>query len=213
MTALAGLIGATFFLIASHLIPSAPGVRARLLATLGRRSFYVAYSLISIAALALVIISYRAVGPSDWLYVPVDGARALAVYGMPVPVFLLVARLTTPPRTAEPRGIYRVTTVPGSLAVLLWTVLHLLNIGEVRTVIVFGAMAIIAAIALAKNAVLARRNWHGSAAVPFAAILKRRDRFVWREIGWWRVGLAALIYAGLLHLHPFIIGVDPLAGL
>jgi hypothetical protein len=49
--------------------------------------------------------------------------------------------------------------------------------------------------------------------LSFAAILSRRERLVWREIGWWRVGVALLVYASLLYLHPIIIGRDPLAGL
>jgi hypothetical protein len=49
--------------------------------------------------------------------------------------------------------------------------------------------------------------------VPFAAIVSRRQILPWREIGWRRVGLALLVYSTILHLHPIVIGRDPLAGL
>jgi uncharacterized membrane protein len=49
------LIGATILLIASHLLPSAPGVRESLIARLGRGGFYAWYSLLSLLALGFVL--------------------------------------------------------------------------------------------------------------------------------------------------------------
>jgi uncharacterized membrane protein len=45
--------------------------------------------------------------------------------------------------------------------------------------------------------------------VPFAAIAQGRNHLVWSEIGWGRVGLAALLYAVLIGLHPLVIGASP----
>jgi uncharacterized membrane protein len=202
---------ASFFLIATHLVPSAPPVRGQLVAALGRRGFYIGYGLLSTLALGLIVWTYRSAGPGDWLYGPFDGARLLAVAAMPIAVLLVVGRLTTRVR-GELRGIYRITTIPGSLGTLLWTLLHLLNVGEDRTVLLFGAMASIAGIAAFKNAVVARRRWPLGSALPFAAMFSGRLGPDWSGIGWLRLGLVAAVYVTLLCLHPIVIGVYPLAG-
>lgn len=206
------LIAATLLLFVSHFVPSAPGRRERLIAVLGRGGFYAAYSAFSLLALGLMIWAYRAAGPTAWLYGPFPWARPVAVIGMFVPFFLLVGRLTQRPDPDQPRGIYGLTVVPGSLAVLLWTLLHLLNVGEARTVVIFAAMAIIALVSLVKHATRASPAQRGAGIVPFAGILRGRQRPSWHEIGGWRLALAAAVYAAVLTLHPLVIGVDPLAG-
>ncbi len=207
---MAWLLAAMLFLIASHLVPSAPGVRGPLIQRLGRAGFYSAYSLLSLLALGLVIRAYQASEPGIWLYAPLPGARWLAVTGMALVVFLLVARLTTRPAAAGPTGIYRLSAVPGSLAVLLWTLVHLPNLGEARVVVLFSGMALIAAAALIKHLAIAPPEWHRVGLLSPAAAV--RPGF-WREIGLWRVALALLVYVALLWLHPVVIGRDPLAGL
>lgn len=207
------LVATLLLLIASHIVPSAPGIRGRAMASFGRSGFYAGYGLISTLSLIGVIWAFQAAPPGPFLYAPAPAARALTVFTMPVAILLLVARFTTKPGDRA-TGIYRITTVPGSAALLLWCGLHLLNLGgDARLVVIFAAMAAIAAIAAAKNAALARRRWPGSRAIPFLAILHGRDRLVWAEIGWRRIGLAAAVYLAILALHPIVIGVDPLAGL
>ena len=98
-----------------------------------------------------MVWSYRAADPGIWLHFPSAEAKTFAVLAMPVPLFLLVGRLTTPAKTAEPAGIYRITAVPGSLSVLLWTLLHLAALGEARQVIIFTGMAAISLFSLVKN--------------------------------------------------------------
>lgn len=208
------LLTASLLLVLSHAVPSAPGIRRTLIASLGRPAFHVLYSVLSLAALAFVIEAYRAAAPGPWLYVPPDEARWISVALMPVPVFLLTARLTTRPDAAEPCGIYRITTVPGSLAFLLWSLLHLLNLGEARITLVFAAMAVLALVSLVKNRLVQEGAWRERGSVlPFAAILAGRERPVWAEIGWGRLLLGMLLYAALLGLHPYVIGIDPLTGL
>jgi uncharacterized membrane protein len=207
------LTAAMTLLIASHVVPSAPGVRDQLLARLGRPGFYGAYSLLATVSLGLVVWAFQASGPGPWLYQPVAGARIIALVVMPFALFLVVGRLSTRVASDHAAGIYRISAVPGSLGVLLWTLVHLLNLGEARAVILFGGLALLALLSLVKHLALAgpghrRRDW-----LPFAAIIGGRERLVWHEIGWWRVGLAGLIYALLLLLHPIVIGRDPLAGL
>lgn len=207
------LVVATILLVASHVAPSAPGVRERLIDALGRRGFQVGYSVISLLALGLLIWAYRAAGPQPWLYTPSSATRVVALAVMPFATFLVTARLTTRPEPDRAVGIYRVTAVPGSLGVLLWTLVHLLNVGEARGVVVFAGLAIMTLVALVKNLMLAGPAHRDVGWLPLAAIMRGREVLVWREIGWWRLGLALLLYAVLLYLHPIVVGRDPLAGI
>jgi uncharacterized membrane protein len=201
------LIAATALVIASHVVPSAPGLRERLIRSLGRPGFYAGHSLISLLALGLLVWAYWSAGPQDWLYEPIGAARIIGLAAMAVATLLVTARLTTRPAPDRPRGIYRATGVPGSLGVLLWALVHLLNLGEARAVVVFGGLAIMTLIALVKNLAVAGAADRNVGWPPFAAILGGREILVWREIGWWRLALGLLAYAG-----PVVIGRDPLAG-
>jgi uncharacterized membrane protein len=205
------LILATLFLAASHIVPGLPPVRARLIETLGRRMFLTLYSVASLAALVLLVWSYRAADPGLWLYFPPVEAKVFTVLAMPVPLFLLVGRLTTSPKAEEPAGIYRVTAVPGSLAILLWTLLHLTALGGARQVIIFTGMAAIALFALVKNWRTATPVRRQAGILPFAGIVRGRQPFVWSEIGWGRLFLTFALWIALLLLHPVVIGPDPLA--
>lgn len=209
------LIASLLLLILSHLVPSAPGLRERLIATLGRPIFFAGYSLVSLAALGMVLWAYQAAEGGVYLYAPIWQARAVAVLVMPLAVFLVVARLTQRPDPQAPRGIYRITAVPGSLGVLLWALLHLPNLGEARIVAVFAAMALIALAALVKNWARATPAQRRAGVIPLSGILLGRQRLgpACREIGWGRPALALALYLALLALHPRVFGVSPLAGL
>ncbi|HSK39357.1 MAG TPA: NnrU family protein [Arenibaculum sp.] len=201
---------AVLLLIASHVVPSQTAIRRGLMESVGRRVFYAGYSLVSLAALAMVIAAYRTAEPGIRLWYPAFEGRYVALMVMPVAVLLLTCRLTRSP--SRMTGIYRITTVPGSLGVLLWSVVHLLNVGEARTILVFLGMAAIAVASLLRNAAQARPPGVVGA-VPFARILAGNERLSLAEIGLWRLLLALGITTLLLVLHPIVIGADPLAGI
>lgn len=205
------LILSTLFLISSHVVPGLPGVRPSLIHALGRRLFLAFYSAISLAALVLVVWSYRAASSGEWLYLPPVEVKMIAVLAMPLALFLLVGRLTTPAGTPEPVGIYRITAVPGSLSVLLWTLLHLAVLGGARQVIVFAGMAIIALFSLIRNWRAASATQRRAGILPFSGIIRGCERLVWKEIGWGRLLLPLALWAALLLFHPMVIGPDPLA--
>jgi uncharacterized membrane protein len=204
------LVAAMALLIASHVLPSMPSIRTGLIDRLGRRGFYAAYSILSLLALGLVVLAYRAADPGPCLYTPVPGSRVMALVGTMPAILLLVARLTTRTDPAAAQGIYRLSGVPGSLAVLLWALLHLVNLGEARQVVVFSGMALIAAAALIKNLRHAPPAWREAGLFRGSALGRA---VLWREVRWWRPALALLVYLTLLALHPVVIGRDPLAGL
>jgi uncharacterized membrane protein len=199
---------AILFLVASHVVPSHPAIRERLMEALGRGAYFTAYSLVSAAALAFVIAAYRHAGPGAMLWSPAPENRYVALAVMPFAVLLLTCRLTQSPSRAA--GIYRITSTPGSLGVLLWCLVHLMNVGEARTVALFLGMAAIAIASLLRNAAA---SGGAVAAIPFARVLSGAGRPVLAGIGLWRVLLALTATGLLLYLHPLVIGVDPLAGI
>jgi uncharacterized membrane protein len=119
-----------------------------------------------------------------------------------------------PPAT----GIIRVTRHPFMWGVGLWAILHLLANGDQASVLFFGALAVLAlAGTFLIDARRTRENAPGwgvflqaTSNLPFAAILERRQRFVPREVGLWRVVAALGLYVLFLWLHPWLFGVDPL---
>lgn len=217
-------VAAAGALVASHAVPSAPGIRPALIRGLGRRGFFALYGVLSVAAFAAFVGAYMAVDMGAWLYTPPEYGHAVAVLVMPLAVFLIVGRMTTPYGAPEapnpPAGIYRICRFPGSFGLLIWASLHLLNMGDARRTVLFVTMVVIAAIALAKNEWVRRRLARAGGAayldetslIPFAAQIAGRQRLVWAEIGWGRIALALATYVGLLLGHPYVIGVDPLAG-
>jgi len=218
-------VATTGALVASHAVPSAPGIRPALIRGLGRRGFFAAYGTLSMVTLAAFVWTYLGAETGDWLYTPPKNGHLLAVLVMPLAVFLIVGRMTTPYGTPEapnaPVGIYRICRFPGSFGLLIWSSLHLLNMGDARRTVLFATMVAIALIALAKNEWVRRRLARAggtayldeTALIPFAAQIIGRRRIVWGEIGWGRIALTLATYVGLLLGHPYAIGVDPLAGI
>jgi uncharacterized membrane protein len=198
-------------LIAAHLGPSAPGIRERLIATLGRPAFFSLHGLISAALVVWIIRLYTGVG-TVWLWSPPGWLRLFAVFAMPVALWLVAARAMERPGDV-PLGIYRVSVVPGSAGVLIWTVLHLLNIGHVAGILVFAAFTTIAAVSLVKNWRLAPPACRRVGPVPFLAAVAGRQPFSVGDLAAGPVLVALGAWLALLALHPVVIGVDPASGL
>lgn len=210
-------------LVASHGVLSAPALKQQGMARLGRGKFHALYSLVSMAALAGFIITYRATPMGAQLFVPHQSLRWLIVIAMPVLVFLVLARLTTP-WSAEgaylpPRGVYRITRAPGSLAIALWALLHLANTGDMRRVLMFAGLGLIALIAIIKHErILAHATGEGAevwrsrtSLVPFMARRDDNALPLRADIPLWQIVFAVLITLALLLAHPLLIGPAPLA--
>jgi len=220
MAPYAQLAAATFVFLALHFLSSTP-LRTALVARLGERPYRGLYSLVALASFVWICVTYAA-APHELLW---PGLRHLPIAVMPF-AFLLLACGAGPSPTAvggerllksdrPARGIVRVTRHPIMWAIMLWSAAHLLARGDVKAVIFFGGLFVLAA---AGTLLMDRRksgnpDWARFAAltshVPFLAIAQGRNRLVWREIGWTRplAGLAA--FAVFLAIHPWLFGVRP----
>lgn len=218
-------LAASLALVLSHAALSAPGVRPWLYGRLGRNAFYVFYAVISTVALAAFVLAFRAADSGPLLFVAAGSARLAAVVLMPFAFVGVVARLTTRAQAGSallpPAGIYRITRTPGSLALLLWAGLHMLNMGDAKRFTAFAVMALISIVAIVKNEIVLTRSddplaeaWRQRTKLtPFLALDRARLTQALGEIGWLRLAGGLVAYAAALALHPLVVGLDPLAGL
>ncbi len=215
----------SILLFLGHAIPSAPGVRPWLLSLLGRPVFMTLYSILSLAILWGFVAAYRGVENNWQLFPPIPQAHLVLTLLMPIPIFLVIGRMTTKAsdfsQAISAKGIYRITRAPGSVGLLIWASLHLLATADAKRVVTFATLALIALYALLKNEWVLRRDPGEGAAsyrnstsiIPGAAIVGRRQLLSISEIGVGRVLATIAFFALLLWGHPLIFGVDPLAWL
>ncbi len=209
---------AAFFL--THSLPVRPPLRPWAVARLGRAGFAVAYSALSLAALAwLIVAAGRAPYLGLWDWAPWQNHVVLALM---LPACLILALAIDRPNPFsfggarndrfDPQrpGIVRFTRHPLLAALALWSAAHVLPNGDVAHVLVFGAFA---AFALFGGRLVDRRRqremgraWadlrRAVASSPVAAIPDGETLA--------RLAAGLLLYAALIVLHPLIIGVNPL---
>ena len=225
MDPMAMLALATAVFLATHYVSSTP-LRAGLVGMLGENGYLGFYVAVSLAAIGWMIWAY-AKAPYERLWVG-DEFKVWAIVLMPVSLVLISCGAMSPNPSAvrqesklrslgEPRGILRVTRHPILWGIALWAAVHLVARGDTASLIFFGGLLLLAL----SGTVLqdARKNrmvgvgWQRFASttsnVPFAAIVQRRNRFRFEEIGWWKVLAGLALYFVLVFLHPYLFGARP----
>jgi uncharacterized membrane protein len=217
------LILATLLFIGIHAVPATP-LRAIAVRALGEGAYLGLFSLASLAVLVWMGFEYKR-APFEGLW---PGLRLVPVAVLPVAFALLACGVLARNPTAagqsramkseDPaRGIIRVTRHPVMWAIMLWSAAHVLAIGSLQAVILFGGLLVLAAAGTtlqdARKAKLLGEDWKRFAALtsnlPFLAVAQGRNRVVWREIGWWRPAAGLAAFAALLWLHAWLFGVRP----
>ena len=153
--ALTSLLAASIAFVGSHVALSHP-LRAPLAARLGEKGFLGLYSLVSLAAFAWMIVAFRAAygsGAPAWNG-QTDLAWAVASGLTWVALVLFLGSLKGNPATpatpaeqvAEARvtGVYAVTRHPMMWGFALWAVAHILVMPTPRSLILAGAILILA---------------------------------------------------------------------
>jgi uncharacterized membrane protein len=225
------LVLAALFLPLSHFGISSTPLRALLVRRMGEKRYSSAYSLLTVAAFAALILAYRG-APTHPLWSAPVWLRLASELAVLLAILLLVAGLSTPnptivgraalfERADIVRGILRVTRNPFLWGAGLFALAHVVMIGEAAAALCFGSVAIQglagAPILDAKKARNHPRDWAAFAAetsdVPFLAIAQGRQHLAWREIGAWRIMLGLGLFVAVLLLHPLMFGGNPLASL
>ena len=229
---MASLIAAAAVFIAIHLLVSGTTLRNTITARIGEGPYMGLFSLTSVGVLAWLIFAYAGARSSEanaafWgVTVPL---RWVQVGLMLVSLLFVVIGLATPTPTSVKqegaldredvaRGMLRITRHPFLWGVAIWGFGHLLVNGDIASLILFGAMLVLAIFGTSSIDAKRKRalgdKWDAFAArtsnVPFAAIAAGRQSLSLGEIGWWRISLGVLVWAALLFAHPYAFGVPAL---
>jgi uncharacterized membrane protein len=209
--------------VGGHFLLSSPPVRAPVAARVGETVFSGIYSALMLAAFVWMVGAFRA-APYVPLWSTPPAARMIPVVVMPFACLLLVGSLTVRNPTmvmqsvavsGDPApGLVKVTRHPMLWAFGLWAAAHLIINGEAAAVLLFGGIAVLAlGGTLAIDAKRRARDPQGFARLaattsnlPLAALIAGRTTLRFGDIGWWRLGLAVLLYVALIVAHPLISG-------
>ena len=207
------LVAATAAFLLTHFVSSTP-LRARLVAVLGEWPYRGVYSTLALVTLAWMIVAYVG-APREPLW---PGIRFVPFAVMPFAFVLIVCGYWRNPtmvgadrllKSEDPaRGIIRITRHPIMWGIMLWAAAHIAAHGELRSLIFFGGLLLLAALGtlLLDSRKRSNPDWPRFAAVtshvPFVAIAQRRNRIDWREIGWLRPVIGISLYVAVLFVHP-----------
>lgn len=217
------LLVAAMVFVGSHLFLSSTGLRAQLVAGLGEGAFRALYSVLAILLLVWMIIAFRAAPDLD-LWYPPPLVIEVPLIVMPFALLFVVCGLTQanptaavpgrrlPPERPAP-GILAVTRHPVLWGIGLWALSHLIANGELGGLVLFASIAFLALYGTRVLDEKKRQSWPAedwqrfSAAtsnIPFAAMASSRNQWRMKEIGWWRLGVTALLYFLLIGLHKYV---------
>jgi uncharacterized membrane protein len=226
MLAVAGLL-----FLAIHMVPATP-LRRVAVGAVGEGVYTAIFSLLSLGAIWWWVKGFNAVAYDTplWSY-PAWWPWAKAV--LLIFAFLLVVGSITQPNPSVPQGgkllerpdvgqgVLAITRHPMMWGLGLWSLSHLISQPNWRGFWFFGIFALTAiGGAYVQDRRKARELGEGwrrftakTSFLPFAAILEGRARLSLGAIGWWRIGVAILLWAVMLHLHVWLFAASPLPGL
>jgi uncharacterized membrane protein len=212
--------------MAIHMLGGGP-LRPGLVAKLGEIRFRSAFSAASVVSIVFLTAAYNR-APFELVYLPLPGGRELALLLMPLAFILLVCSLDKsnatlagpdmlPGFTPQAVGIARVTRHPMLSAFAIWAGLHLLNNGDVASILLFGSVLAVAIRGMASIDHKRQQKWGPvweayaaqTSRIPFAAILAGRTNLKFGEIGLARIAAGLALYVGGLWLHGQLIGWPP----
>ena len=179
------IIGVALF-AAVHLVPGlAPGRRQALWDRLGEGGYKGLFSLLLIAAIALMVMGWRSSTPQFIYFAPPE----LRHLGMGLVVLALLLFVVS----GRPSRLRRLIRHPQLTGVAIWAGAHLLLNGDSRSIILFGGLGLWALLEI--------------------LVINRRDG-VWikEDAPGWGTEVAtlvatAVVVAVLIYVHPWIAGV------
>lgn len=206
--------------VGGHLVLSHP-LRRPIAGAIGEGGFALVYSLVAFATLGWAVSLWRQVEPDRLWQVPVP-LHWVMVAVMLLAAILFVGSVTAPNpalmggKTGKgPQGVQRITRHPMMWAFALWAIVHITLSADSRTITLAGGILALALVGAAlqdgkkrtQNPAYAD-HMAKTGFIPFAAQLSGRQP--WAGPGW-IAGIGGLVlWAGLLHAHPIIIGASPL---
>jgi uncharacterized membrane protein len=219
------LLSLTVFTVL-HLIPSTP-LRPALIRALGRPAFMALFSATSTALFVWVYVVFRGTPIETVFWTTGHAVRGLSALVMLLAFLLLTLAvcerrpmlLTGESVLSEPgsiRGVLRVTRHPALWAIGLWALAHMINNANPPAWAFFGYAAALAfggalLIDRRRRRLLPAAAWERlqaeTSSTPFLAIASGRNQMAWREFALWKIALAVVLWAGMMHGHPHLFGV------
>ena len=225
MSPLNSLILAAVVWVLLHLGVSGTALRMRIVDAIGAGPFRIVFSLVSVAVIYWLATSYGKAGAVSVLWTSPHWLIVICMLLMLPALLFLVGSVTVRNPTMvggksalatndAARGILRVVRHPMLWAFAIWAAAHLIMFGTLGGVVFFGSFLVVALAGMPSlDAKIGKRNSQGWATfvqatsnIPFAAIAQGRNRFVFAEIGVWRIAIAILAWFGLIALHPLVFG-------
>jgi uncharacterized membrane protein len=207
------LFAATLVFLATHFVASTP-LRPLLVNAIGEWPYRGAYSVVALVTLVWMGWAF-ANAPRELLWAP---WREVPYVLMPIAFILLACGYGRNPtmvgadrllKSEDPaRGIIRITRHPIMWGFMLWAASHLLARGDLKSLIFFGGLLLVAALGTILMDARKRQNPDFarfaavSSNVPFVAIIQGRNRIRWREIGWVRPVAGLAVFFVVLLFHP-----------
>ncbi len=226
------LTAAALAFVLFHLLVSGTPLRDALVRRIGANVYMTAFSVVSLVLIVWVARAYAGANASPANRVFWTATRATTSMQDVLQIFatlFVVVGLTNrnPTRVAQEaamdqaetvRGMLRITRHPFLWGVAIWAAGHLLVNGNAASLIFFASFFVLGVYGPASIDAKRRRaygeRWSGFAertsSIPFAAIVAGRQRLAIGEIGWWRLGLALVVYIALVFGHPYLFGVAAL---
>jgi uncharacterized membrane protein len=226
------LIAATAFFLLIHFGVSGTRLRDVLVARMGAGPYRGAFALTSVVGIVWMSRAYGR-APDIELWGQLVSLHPMAAVLVFIAFLYVGIGLATPSPTvagmestlaqgaATVRGIVRITRHPFLWGVGLWAIAHLIVNGDLASVILFGALLVLALGGTVSIDAKRRRNfgaeWRRFAEVtsnvPFAAIAAGRNQFLpaLREIGILRPVIAIVAFAVIMYFHGQLFGAPLIA--
>lgn len=188
------ILGLVLFL-GAHTLTTRRKVRASLIGSMGEGGYKIAYSLVSVAGIALIAYGFSRYRAENWIdvwYPPVAFKHITVALMLPAVILVVASYL---------RGrIYTVVKHPMLTGVKLWAAAHLLANGDLGSIILFGSVL---AWAVYDRISLKSRSDAGAPPIPVGGVGNDVLAVV---IG--IIAYVALVFA----FHPVVIGVPVIGG-
>jgi uncharacterized membrane protein len=227
------LIAAAAFFLAIHFFVSGTRLRDVIVGAIGERPYLGVFSLVSVAAIIWLVMSYNAAfaaGGEVWWDLGA-GVRHLGIIVIAIAFLFVVSGILTsnPAALGEEgsvakenvaTGILRITRHPFLWGTALWAAFHVAANGDAPSVIFFGTFLVLAVVGTylidAKRARKMGAAWEGFAAktsnLPFAAIVAGRNTLKLGEVLTWRQAAALGVFLVFLFVHAWLFGASPFPG-
>ncbi len=220
------IILASLFFIGIHIFVSGTRMRDALVQRLGENGYLGLFSVLSIVGVVWLCRAYSHNSSIIECWDMTSGFGPVGFILLLVAFLLVGVGMTTPSPTAVAggallekdgvaKGVLRITRHPALSGVCIWAFVHLVQKGDLASLIFFGTFLFVAGVGQitidARRARAHGEHWkrfaEQTSAIPLMAIVQGRNSLVLSEFGIWRIVLALVLFALAVTFHEKLFGV------